>query len=116
MEIALIILGIFSAACLVYFNTVATVIIFKAPDSLASLNIIRSVFVWLIPVIGFTFSLRFTQQSFECELHEKLVPRIMWNWIYDESLEQANPNADRKYNTAVIRGLAEMANQWRQKH
>jgi len=92
---------------LVYFNAVATIIVFKAPGSAIILNIIRSLFIWLIPIIGFAMFLRFTQQSFDCESHYKLVPKFFRNWIYDERLQPANPNADRNDEMAVRLSMSE---------
>ena len=112
----LIIVGAIALLSLIYLNTVATIIIFKAPDSVVLLNIIRSIIVWLIPVIGFSFSLRFSQQSFNCELHYKLLPGFLRNWIYDERLEPANSNVDRNYRQAVHFGLSEMSRKFRKKY
>ncbi len=107
----LIIAGIFISLFLAYLNTVATVIVFKAPGSHRVLNIVRSLFIWLLPVIGFSFALRFTQQSFECDLHYVSVPKFIRDWLYDERLERANPNADRRPGSAAWYGLAHLMNE-----
>lgn len=116
MDTFLIIVGAIVLLSLVYLNSVTTIIIFKAPGSAVALNIVRSLFVWLIPVIGFAFSLRFTQQSFDCELHYKLVPKFIRNWIYDDRLEPANPNRDRNDRPGVRLGLSEMNREFRNKY
>lgn len=112
----LIFVGVITVLLLVYFNAVATIIVFKAPGSAILLNIIRSIFIWLIPIIGFAMFLRFTQQSFDCELHYKLIPNFIRNWIYDERLQPANPNADRNDRMAVRLGMSEMNQKFRDKY
>lgn len=111
MEIFLIGIGFFLGLFLFYMNTVATVIIFKTPEFHLLLNVIRSLFIWLVPVIGFAFTLRFTQQSHESKLHYVSVPRLIRNWLYDESVPKQNPNADRRYGKAAIYGVASVVNE-----
>ena len=107
----LIIAGILISLFLVYLNTVATVIVFKAPGSDTLLNAVRSLFIWLLPVIGFSFALRFTQQSFNCDLHYVSVPKFIRNWLYDDRLEPANPDADRRPGRAAWYGVAHLMNE-----
>lgn len=115
MSTFLISVGVITLLLIIYFNAVATIIVFKAPGSAISLNIIRSVFIWLVPVIGFAMLLRFTQQSFDCELHYKLVPKFVRNWIYDERLQPANPNADRNDDLAIRLSMNESNQKLRDK-
>ncbi len=105
-------LGLF----LVYMNTVATVIIFKTPEFHLLFNIIRSLFIWLIPIVGFAFTLRFTKQSHESRLHYVSVPKFIRDWLYDETISSANPNADRNYGKAVMYGVASVINEIRSGH
>lgn len=115
MGTLLIIIGVLFVVFLTYLNTVATVIVFKAPGSNTMLNIFRSLFIWLIPVIGFAFALRFTQQSCECKLHYASIPEFIRNWLYDDRLEPANPLADRRYGRSAWYGVAHLMNEIRGK-
>lgn len=101
---------------IVYFNSVATLLVFKTPGTATLFNVFRTLFIWLVPVIGFAFFLRFTRQSFESELHYKLLPKIVRAWVYDDRLEPVNPNADRMHNRAVNHGLAEMSRELIREH
>lgn len=103
--------GVLIGLLLVYLNTVATVIVFKVPGSHPLLNIFRTLFIWMVPVLGFAFMLRFTQQAFDCDLHHVCVPELLRNWLYDDRLEPANPNADRRYVKAALYGFAHLLNE-----
>ena len=115
MELTLITIGVSILLLLVYLNTVTTVIVFKVPDSVLVFNIFRSAFVWLVPVIGFATMLRFTQQSFDCDLHYKLIPKLLQNWIYDDQFRPANPNADRREGLARKLAASDRIDQLRRK-
>lgn len=112
----LIVIGVLLGLFLVYMNTVATVIIFKTPEFHPLFNVFRSLFIWLVPVVGFAFTLRFTKQSHESKLHYVSVPKFIRDWLYDESIISANPNADRNYGKAVMYGVASVINEIRNGH
>lgn len=94
MENTLIISGILIVAILMYFNSVATIITLKESGIGTGVKIARIIFVWLIPIIGFGFTLRFSFQAEESPLHHSLVPAFICKWIYDESIHPANKNRD----------------------
>ena len=105
MEVALITIGTIFLLSLIYLNVVATILIFKEPGTKGIVRVLKCIFIWLIPVIGFSFTLRFSQQVFECELHYKLVPRFVANWIYDDSFPNPNKNRDENDLKAICYGL-----------
>ncbi len=113
--VILVFIAVFALASLIYLNFVATLIIFKMPESALGMNILRSLFVWLIPIIGFGFSLRFTQQTFESDLHYRLVPKIVRDWIYDDRFVPDNPNADHRFGKAFMLGVSRGIDNWRGK-
>ena len=116
METFLIVVGVIILAAIIYLNTVATIIVFKTPETVALLNFFRAMIIWLIPVIGFSIFLRITQQEFDCDLHHKFVPKFIGRWIYDNQHYTPNPNADRNYGQAVRFGASEMSKEFRDKH
>ena len=85
---------VLALATLIYFNGVTTVILFQEANSTSVQKVAKCLFVWLVPVIGFLFSLRFSRQVFENELHDKLIPSLFGNWIYDETTYNPNKNRD----------------------
>ena len=84
----------------IYFNIVATILVFKAPASAPLFNIFRAMIIWLLPIVGFMLFLRLTRQAYDSDLHYKLVPGFAHRWFYDDSSLADNPNADRNYDQA----------------
>ncbi|MDH3762519.1 MAG: hypothetical protein OEU50_16170 [Gammaproteobacteria bacterium] len=81
-------------ATLIYFNVVATIIVFQETNSASVQKIARYLLVWLLPAIGAFITLRFSRQTCANELHEKLIPAIFGKWIYDETTYNPNRNRD----------------------
>ncbi|RUA06817.1 MAG: hypothetical protein DSY43_01155 [Gammaproteobacteria bacterium] len=78
-------------AFILYFNIVTSIIAVQEKDIRHLwIKIVRIVFIWLVPLIGFAFILRFTQQAEECRLHYSLIPKFVQNWVHDESIYKPN--------------------------
>ncbi|SFV86780.1 hypothetical protein MNB_SUP05-SYMBIONT-4-1049 [hydrothermal vent metagenome] len=90
----------------VYLNIAASVIAVQEKDIRHLwIKIARIAFIWLIPIIGFAFILRFTQQAEECHLHYSLIPKFIQNWLYDESIYVPNKNRDDNHSNISHSGF-----------
>lgn len=87
---------------LLYFNIVTSIIVFQEANSEMSVRFYKLLFVWLIPVIGFLFALRFSRQVFDNDLHDKVIPSFLRKWIYD--VTSYNPNKNRNDSLNGIHG------------
>ncbi len=115
VEIFFLSIGILALLSLLYLNLVATIIVCKIPGSAGLIKLVRSVFVWLIPIIGFAFTLRFTQQTDECSLHYRLLPKFVQNWIYDDRFVADNPNADHNWRRGLMLDRSDRIDRFRGK-
>jgi len=89
-----IILAVVSIAVLIYFNAVASIVTTKESSLSRPEKISRIIFIWLVPIFGFSLALRFSYQAEESEFHSMLVPKLVANWLYDESTRPSNKNRD----------------------
>ena len=79
---------------LIYFNMASSIIVWNEENSTPGQKVAKCAFIWLIPIIGFLISLRFSRQIFENTLHDNLVPNFLGKWIYDETSYSPNMNRD----------------------
>jgi len=50
--------------------------------------------VWLIPIVGFSVTLKFSYQENKTKLHKTLFPKFVSNWVYDETKYKHNKIRD----------------------
>ena len=105
LKLSFLLLLLVGISVLFYFNTAASIITAREKSLTFGIKISRIAFVWLIPIIGFSFSLRFSHQAAQNKLHYQLVPKLVRNWIYDESVRPPNKNRDDDDFKAIGSGI-----------
>ncbi len=81
---------------LLYLNLATSLIVLLNHSIAPGTKAARLLIVWLLPVIGFALTLRFSEQANEGQVHRWLIPGVIARWVYTTENRKPNPIRDER--------------------